>query len=171
MALPSSGTIKLKQIGTEFGTSPTLKSNYGSGGAPGSGEISIKDFYGRAYVSIDTIQTSGSIYTETDPATSEIFRNAYVSYDDGGIGATYAGAGYDGSYFFAIMGPSAATLNANYTGLGWSIASFASSVATIWSSYTFPGLGYTIAYQYGSGAQVVYDYMGSGYHPTYEFQA
>ena len=48
MALPGSGQITLKQIGTEFGTSPTLKSNYGKGGASASGDITIKEFYGRA---------------------------------------------------------------------------------------------------------------------------
>jgi len=171
MALPSSGTLRLKQIGAEFGTSPTLKTNYGSGGAPSSGEISIKDFYGRAATIIDTIETSGSIYTETDVVTSEIFRNAAVSYDDGNIGATYAGAGYDGTYFYAIMGVTAAYLNNNYSQLRWTISTvFTGTVSTIWSDYTFPGLGYTIAYVYdNSGAQTVYSQMGNGSHPTYEF--
>lgn len=46
MALQTSGPITLKEIGTEFGTSPTLKSNYGNGGVSSSGDITIKEFYG-----------------------------------------------------------------------------------------------------------------------------
>lgn len=50
MALQSSGKITLIDIQGEFGgTAPhTLKEYYGEGGAPASGTISIKDFYGRA---------------------------------------------------------------------------------------------------------------------------
>lgn len=48
MALPASGQITLFNIRDEFGGSgqTNLKQWYGKGGAPSSGQITIKDFYG-----------------------------------------------------------------------------------------------------------------------------
>ena len=50
MALPASGQITLFNIRDEFGGSgqTNLKQWYGKGGAPASGQIGIKDFYGRS---------------------------------------------------------------------------------------------------------------------------
>jgi len=67
MALPSSGQITLKQIGSEFGTSPTLKSNYGKGGASSSGDITIKEFYGRSADTSNTYPYTGSTWDSTSP--------------------------------------------------------------------------------------------------------
>lgn len=48
MVLQSSGPISLNDIAGEFGgTTPhSLSEYYGSGGAPGSGALSLDDFYG-----------------------------------------------------------------------------------------------------------------------------
>lgn len=58
MALQSSGQITLKQIAAEFeDTAPhTLKEFYAAaGGVPSSGEISLKDFYGKSNVITMTV--------------------------------------------------------------------------------------------------------------------
>jgi len=50
MALQSSGQITLQDIQDEFGGSHPIEFSeyYGSGGAPGSGELELADFYGLA---------------------------------------------------------------------------------------------------------------------------
>lgn len=171
MALPASGVITLKGIGTEFSTSPTLKTNYGKGGAPGSGEISIKDFYGRSAITQYDLFTSGTIYTETDGTTGDIFINAGVTTDTYGLGATYAGVGYDGSYYLAIMDASAATLN-SFNALEWDAGAYNSGGAVVngtWNAYTYPSLGYSIAYSYNANASYLYSGMSAGNLVNYYF--
>jgi len=99
MALPSSGQITLKQIGSEFGTSPTLKSNYGKGGASSSGDITIKEFYGR---SADTSNTyvyngapgfhrSGVGYSIDQEDRTSYTENGYALLGTAGYSLTWAG--------------------------------------------------------------------------------
>ena len=85
MALQGSGQISLGDIATEFGgTAPHQMSEYyGSGGAPGSGELRISDFYGLA--------NKGPSYINYLTTLSNNFANAedtFSSVSFGSIAAT-----------------------------------------------------------------------------------
>ena len=98
MALPSSGQITLKQIGTEFGTSPTLKSNYGQGGASASGDITIKEFYGRSSRSESILTYAGGDFVITNPGYS-VHQTSLTSAEEyGGSLGTTSGMVWGGCY-------------------------------------------------------------------------
>lgn len=99
MALPSSGQITLKQIGTEFGTTPTLKSNYGKGGASASGDITIKEFYGRSNRTSNIYVYNGGQFNQASPGYSIDQQNITSEDEAGGtVYANYPGMNWAGVY-------------------------------------------------------------------------
>lgn len=56
MTLPSSGTITLGQVASEFGTSASMSAVRGKGGTP-TGTISLSNFYGKSNI---TFSPSGN---------------------------------------------------------------------------------------------------------------
>jgi len=92
MALQNSGAISLKQIAAEFGTAATLKSNYGQGGASASGDITIKEFYGRSAATDNVyIYTGTPGFHEYSPGYS-IDQQTLTSYQEDG--SPVIGAGF-----------------------------------------------------------------------------
>jgi hypothetical protein len=82
MTLPASGNISWSQICTEFSLNPTTAvwpaSFYGKGGAPGSGNLSFSDFYGRS---------AGGSFTPA-PGTYTYTDNGQLGSAGGGPGAS-----------------------------------------------------------------------------------
>lgn len=108
MALPSSGTITLAQIQTEFGgANPIGLNEYYKGGAyvttsdnapnvPTSGTISLSNFWGASkntFTPVLRTYTSGTAVTETAPTGAS---NVLIAVWGGGGGG---GGGYDDSEF------------------------------------------------------------------------
>jgi len=94
MALQSSGAIKLSEIQTEFGGSnPISLSEYYAAdvGVPGSGEISIADFYGTS--SALNVTVTQAIYTS---GTSAIYYGRFIN---GSVSPTSI-FGYDIIYIY-----------------------------------------------------------------------
>jgi hypothetical protein len=128
MALPSSGQITLKQIGSEFGTSPTLKSNYGKGGASSSGDITIKEFYGRSNRTDNYYEHYGSTWSSTSSGYA-LYQQSRSSADEsypiadiilpswGGVYTTAGGDEYFG--FDYITGLASELGQWNYIQVNW----------------------------------------------------
>lgn len=180
MALQSSGAISLNEIHIEAGgSSGTLctinDSDIRGLISKGSGAtMSFNEWYGASASVSHTVSTSGTIYTEYDTTSGEYFVNAGVNTNQTSIGINYAGAGYDGQYFLALMSNStstniATTLNSTYDYVAWSSGSNSISATSVtWNDYTFPALGYRIAYAYVGSPNVLYSAMDVGnYQVTY----
>lgn len=176
MALQSSGAISLNEMHIEAGgSSGTLctinDSDIRGLISKGSGAtMSFNEWYGASASVSHTVSTSGTIYTEYDTTSGEYFVNAAVTTNQTSIGISWAGAGVEqlGQYFLALMSNStstniATTLNSTYNYVAWSSGSSSISATSVtWYDYTFPGLGYRIAYTYLGSADVLYSSMDTG---------
>jgi len=175
MTLQSSGAISLNDIHIEAGgSSGTLctinDSDIRGLISKGSGAtMSFNEWYGASASVSHQLSTSGTIYTEYDTTSGDYFVNAAVTSNQSSIGISWAGAGYDqiGGYYLALMSSNtsvniATTLNSTYNNVAWSAGTSSNSGSVTWNDYTFPALGYRIAYYYGIGAQTLYSAMDTG---------
>jgi len=119
MALPSSGTITLLQIQTEFGGNGQLLSYYRGGanvpntavnaGVPTSGSISLQSFYGAsAYTSVGAIRSPTTIIL-TRGTTGTLAGNIAVTASGGTGSYTYTTTWLSGGTSITITGASTAT--------------------------------------------------------------
>ncbi len=155
MALPSSGTITLAQIQTEFGgSSPTSLSEYYRGGAyvtsnntnvPTSGTISLSNFYGAARLfsfTISSNQTNANLrslavaagWDQSAPVAATIGSGVYISSNSTGTpaltvdGSFPAGVTLINSGFIVGMGGNGGA-GANWNGNGAGAAGSAGGLA------------------------------------------
>lgn len=129
MALPSSGTISLSMIQTEFGgANPIALSEYYKNGpyvtatdyapnVPTSGPIALSNFYGAAKTTLNTITyTTPGNYTFVIPTTLQgsITILLVVGAGGGGGGSTFSGDGHgaanggSGGYYQNVVIPGSA---------------------------------------------------------------
>lgn len=179
MTLQSSGAISLNDIHIEAGGSSGTLCTINDSDIRGliskasGATMSFNEWYGASASVSHQLSTSGTIYTEYDTTSGEYFVNAAVTTNQSSIGISWAGAGYDGTFFLALMSSStsvniATALNNTYNNVAWSSGSNSNSGSVTWNDYTFPALGYRIAYSYGIGAQTLYSAMDIGnYQVTY----
>lgn len=131
MVLPSTGPLSLYDISQEFGgaTPHSLSEYYGSGGAPGSGTISIGDFYGRRMPPkyLDCRQnnqnTTGGVFSSVSVTGSNIHYQSIFNNGTAGVGHAPTQSYLDftaGSSSYAIATQSSMTIsNLSFTMEVW----------------------------------------------------